>query len=900
LFTDVEVSTRLWDQEPDAMGAALARHDEILREGVVAHGGHLVKGRGDGVHAVFETADAAVRAAVACGLAMNAAQWVVSEPLRVRIGIHTGVAELRDGDYFGSAVNRAARLEGIAHGGQIVCSQATADLVRDTLPDGVALMDLGEHRLRDLSRPERVYQVSTTGLDTSFPPLRSLDAALSNLPLETSSFIGRDHELVQVAEALEQSRVVTLVGVGGVGKTRLALQAAAERLPDFADGVWLCELAGADDARSMHQLVAATLNIASRPGLGVRDSVVEYLGPKTLLLLLDNCEHVIDAAAELAQLVVAGCPHVRVLATSREPLAVDGERVRPVGSLATADEASAPTDRSKSDAVRLFLERAAEAQPEARWEDTDLFAIMELCRRLDGIPLAIELAAARVSSMTPGEIAGHLDERFRLLAGRRRGTVERHQTMRATVDWSYSLLEENERRVFDRLGVFAGSFTADAAVAVAGEDLDSWDILDALGALTSKSMLVADTTSDGVARYRMLETMRHYARERLGSADEEAEHWWARHAEYYAELARQVGDALLGPDELAWRRRLAAELDDLRAAVNWSLDTPADDCCIRIVAALNVQAAQYDTAGIGAWALQCEGRAGDASPGLRAAVLGAATWERFRSGDSQSITSALEALRDGLPPGWPSSYIPHMSLAAALLTQGRFEDANAAATEGHRALDAAAAPPSGHTHLHAIQVGLIEDTLEMRQHGDDALSNARESANPTALAVGWWAVSTSRSVEQPDEAYAAMQKCLTLIRRGAGDGVFTPGLGLAAALASRLGDFDEALTLLREAVLYGRDAGNRVGVFTAVDFAVQVFADRERYDIAATLAGAFETIGLASGNSLAERRQRVEKVEQAHTVLGDTAFAEAFGRGASMSYNEVLEYLLDQTGRDDY
>ncbi|HXY93240.1 MAG TPA: adenylate/guanylate cyclase domain-containing protein [Acidimicrobiia bacterium] len=893
LFTDLEVSTRLWEQEPDAMREALARHDLILRDAVAEHAGHVVKGTGDGIHAVFATADGAVGAAVDAQLALAAEQWAVSEPLRVRIGMHSGVAELREDDYFGSAVNRAARLMSVAHGGQVVCSQATADLARDSLLPGVALLDLGEHRLRDLSLPERVFQVDAPGLAREFAALASLDMLPGNVPSPTSSFVGREAELVALRDAVMGSRLVTLVGVGGVGKTRLVIRGTADLVADFTDGVWLCELAGADDAPSMHQLVAATLGIASRPGLDLRDSVAEFLGPKELLLVLDNCEHVIDAAAELAHLVIAKCPKVQVLATSREALALDGERIVRVGSL-TLPEAGITSDWSASDAVRLFVERAADARAGFEVDKTNIGAIVELCRRLDGMPLALELAAARVASMTPAEIAGHLDERFRLLSGRRRATVERHRTLRAALDWSYSLLDDTERVVFDRVGVFAGGFTADAAVAVVADDIGPWDVLDALASLTAKSMLVADPANDGDTRYRMLETMRHYARERLVTEDD-PEQWRGRHAEYYASLAREIGDALLGPDELAWRRRLAWELDDLRAAVNWSLDRPGDDRGVRIVAALHVQAAQYDSSGIGAWAQQCREPAEDAPAGVRTAVLGAAAWEAYRTADyPEAVALGEAALRDGLPRGWPSSYLPHVALAAGWAAQGRVDNSIAVAAAGHAALDAAGVSPVGHINLHCVQAGAADDHAQ--EHAEAALSLAQKFGNPTALAVGWLAVGMSCSVTDPRRALTAAHECIALIRDGAGDGVFIAALSLAALEATQLGDPEQALADLDEALRYGRDTGNRMAVASAVFAAARLFADLDRPVIAATLGGALAQ-SMSGATWAMAWAPRGAVIEELRTTLSSAEFDDAFGRGAEMSYDNVLQYLLTELTR---
>ncbi len=437
-------------------------------------------------------------------------------PLRVRMGIHSGHADVREGDYYGTAVNKAARLMSAAHGGQIVVSLATEELV----PDGaVELVDLGEHALRDLARPERVFQVAHPGLVREFPRISSLDAFGGNLPVQVTSFVGRDDDLDRIVAILDDSSLVTLTGTGGVGKTRLAVQVAAEVVPRFGDGAWFCELAAVDDGEAMAQVVSATLGCLQRPGLSLAQSVVEYLKLRELLLVLDNCEHLLDEASDFADAVVRSCPNVRVVATSREALDVAGERVVRVRSLDAPASSASGDELAQSAAVRLFTDRAVDAGAETAWDTLQLAAVGEICRRVDGIPLAIELAAARTASMSPADVATHLDERFRLLTGKRRGRVERHQTLRATVEWSYQLLDDDDRLVFDRLGVFAGTFDAPAAVAVAGgDDLDGWEITEALSSLVAKSMLVPETGADGTTRYGMLETLRQFARERLDDA----------------------------------------------------------------------------------------------------------------------------------------------------------------------------------------------------------------------------------------------------------------------------------------------------------------------------------------------------------------------------------------------
>ena len=501
LFTDLEGSTRLWEQYREAMPGALARHDEIVRSAIAAHGGQIVKSTGDGFHAVFVDAARAVEAAIEAQQALGNEAWSAPGGLRVRMGIHTGAAEFRGGDYPGTAVNRAARLMDLAHGGQVVCSHATADLAGDLVAEGVAFLDLGKHRLRDLSRAERVFQAVAPGLATEFPLLRSLDTLPGNLPLQLTSFVGRADELAAVARVLAESRLVTLTGVGGVGKTRLAMQVAAELLPQFADGAWLCELAAAADGVLMAHTVADAIGARQRDGRSMADSVVEFLRDRELLLVFDNCEHLLGDAAELTSAILRQCPRVRVLATSREALDVMGEQVVRLGSLPIPPVVAKLSVVTSSEAVRLFVDRATSARSGFTLGGANLDAVAEICRRLDGIPLAIELAAARVAAMTPADISAHLDERFRLLTGGRRSRVERHQTLRATLEWSYGLLDATERAVFDRLGVFVGSFDADAAEAVVGDDeLEHWDVLDALTGLVRKSMIVADAADDGTTR----------------------------------------------------------------------------------------------------------------------------------------------------------------------------------------------------------------------------------------------------------------------------------------------------------------------------------------------------------------------------------------------------------------
>jgi predicted ATPase len=547
---------------------------------------------GDGMAAVFASAREGVRAVLAQqGLA--AVDWgEVTGPLVARMGLWTGEGVLGGENYLNQPLNRCARLMAAGHGGQVLVSAATEVLVREELPDGCALADLGEHRLRDLARPVRIFQLAAPGLRMEFPPLRTLEAFAGNLPVQLSSFVGREDELAGVAAAVARSPLVTVTGPGGVGKTRLALQAAADQLPSFPDGAWLCELAPAGDEQMMAQAVLTALRARPRPGLSAAGSVVEFLRTRTaLLLVLDNCEHLAAAAAALAADVLRGCPGVRILATSRKPLGVGGEQVFGLRPLSLPPPEATLTAAGASDAVSLFAQRAAAARSDFALSPANVAAVGEICRHLDGIPLAIELAAARTAAMRPAEIAGLLDERFRLLTRGRSDAAVRQQTLQATVEWSYALLGQADRHVFNCLGVFPASFDADAAAGIAAADgVERWDILDSLTALVGQSMVVQEEGPDQASRYRLLETMRAYARQHL--ADGDLGRLQHRHAEYYAAFAERAGREVVGSAQLQWQPRIRAERDNLQAAVTWALASggQARPLAFRIAAALAVLA----------------------------------------------------------------------------------------------------------------------------------------------------------------------------------------------------------------------------------------------------------------------------------------------------------------------
>jgi predicted ATPase len=548
LFTDIEGSTRRWEADADAMRSALMVHDEVLRTTIEAHDGFLFSHTGDGVVAAFASPRAAVDAAVEAQRALE---------LPVRMGIATGEAELRDGDYFGTVLNRAARVMAAGHGGQILVADSTAGLL-----GGVELVNLGPRRLRDLPNPVTVFQLHAPGLGTEFPPLRGVDSNPGNLRPAMTSLIGRDTEVCDVQAAVHSHRLVTLVGVGGVGKTRLALEVATQLADEFVDGVWVFELAAVADPAAVPDAVAAVLGITQQPGNSVSESVASALEGRSRLLVFDNCEHVVDSVADLIEAIFAHSATVKILATSREGLGVADEQLWLVPSL----DVGAGIE---SAAANLFIDRARSVDSGFLVAD-QAAAVVEVCRRLDGIPLAIELAASRVASMTAGEINDRLDDRFRLLVGSRRG-LGRHQTLRQAVAWSYELLDDAEKVLLDRLSIFVGGFDLESACAVAAsEHIDDLAVLDLLDALVRKSLLVANRSS-GRTRFSMLETIRQFAEERLvpsGGAGEVR----TAHARYFADRESDILALWDSPRQREAYEWFVTEFANLRAAFRWVAD----------------------------------------------------------------------------------------------------------------------------------------------------------------------------------------------------------------------------------------------------------------------------------------------------------------------------------------
>jgi predicted ATPase/class 3 adenylate cyclase len=656
-FTDIEGSTRRWERHGVAMEDAVRRHDALMRASIHAHDGHVFKTIGDAFCAAFSRPENAVAAMLDAQFRLATADFSAVDGLRVRAAIHTGTTDEREGDYFGTVVNRVARLLSIAHGGQVLISGATAQLLHGDLPADATLRDLGEHRLKDLVKPERVYQLIAPGLPEEFPSLRSLEALPNNLPAMLTSFIGRETELAEITALLGSHRLVTVCGTGGIGKTRTSLQVAANMLDGSGDGVWLIELAPLTTGAYIPSTVAQVFGV-SLPSQGDPvEHLARALKEKRALLVFDNCEHLVEPVAHVVAAILRAAPLVKVLASSRQPLGIGGEQAYRLAPLAVpAGTGEVPVTASAiggSEAIALFCERARAADRRFALTDENAPVVADICRRLDGIPLAIELAAARVNMLGPRSLRDGLDERFRVLTGGRRDVLPRHQTLRALIDWSYDLLEERERMLFRRLATFVNGFTLEGAVAfgsIAGDDgdtahdLDELASLDVLTSLVDKSLVQAEPQGD-LLRYRLLESIRAYAREKLAAAEEEPA-CISRHLRYLCErfaAARERWDQTGNATEID--ESLAIELEDVRAA----LDAAARDASAGGASLLAAIGATWIHIG-----LESEGRTriestlgalGEDEFMLRARLLSTLSWLAGNAGHKErALESASEAV----------------------------------------------------------------------------------------------------------------------------------------------------------------------------------------------------------------------------------------------------------------
>jgi predicted ATPase len=865
LFTDIEGSTRRWEADADEMRAALAEHDEVLRSAIESHGGFLFKHTGDGVVAAFSSPKSAVDAAVA-------AQRVLELP--VRMGLATGEAEMGDGDYFGAVLNRAARVMAAGHGGQILLADSTAGLL-----SGVDLLDLGPRRLRDVPTPVGVFQVCAPGLRTEFPPLRALDTTPGNLRPATTSLIGRESEVTEIESAVRTHRLVTLTGVGGVGKTRLATEVAARLVDEFPDGGWLFELAAVSDAAAVPDAVAAVLGITQQPGKSVSESVAAALEGRVRLLVFDNCEHVLDAAADLVDAILKRSATVKVLATSREGLGVLDEQVWPVRSL----DAAAGIE---SAAVSLFVERAQGISPGFSMADGDeAAAVTEICQRLDGIPLAIELAASRMASMTASEVLDRLDHRFRLLVGSRRG-VARHHTLRHAVAWSYDLLDDAEKALLVRCSVFAGGFDLESAWAMAGLDaVDDFAVLDLLDALVRKSLLVADRSS-GRTRFSMLETIRQFAEEQLVAGGEATEVRIA-HARYFAGRETDIMALWDSPRQREAYTWFTVELSNLRTAFRWAADQDDLDtaAAIAIYAAfLGIYVEQYEPV---AWAEELVDPARVIGH-RRLAQLYMMAAQCYVAG---RIDDAVGYAEDG-----------KLAIASGRFDQVRYEfeaslsGAYMAKGDTEQWVDLCRNMIARWPDAHTYALARLVLALVIAGAGNEAvaasgslLAAADATENPHVVSVALFAYGLARRDSDPVAAYDVLRRGLKVAQDSGNRQSESNLAAISSMLAATHGNPMDALDYISLAIRNHYDSGSFSLLPQPLAALASLFDQHGRYEPAATISRFASTPFTRRAFP-----EIVGVIAHLRNVLGDPAYESLARKGATMTTAAMATYAYDQ------
>ncbi len=904
LFTDIEGSTALLRRlGEDDYAQVLAGHHALIRSALAAHGGREVDTQGDGFFAVFSSPRACVAAVLQMQQGIETHAWPAGERVRVRMGIHCGEAARTATGLVGLEVHRAARVAAVAHGGQVLVSEAAAVLVRDGLPPGAALTDLGSHRLKDLGRPERIFQLQAAGLPAQFPPLRSLGnpALPNNLPAQLSVFIGRDREISEVRALVESSRLVTLTGAGGAGKTRLGLQVAAELLDGSGDGVWVAELAAVTDEDAVPAAIYEALRLTGQAGRPVLEALLDALALQDVLILLDNCEHLIGGCAKTAEAIVRRCPRVHLLATSREPLGIGGEvlyRV-PSMSLPGPGDSGLPVPGS-SDAVALFADRARAYGVALPVDVQTAPMVVSICRRLDGMPLAIELAAARLRSMSLRELHDRLDQRFRLLTGGSRTALKRQQTLRATVEWSYSLLTGAEQLLLARLSVFAGGFDLDAAEAVCGSGrLDVLDIADLLGSLVDKSLVVAEQAGGGL-RYRLLETIRLFAAERLAEAGgEEAAAVAAGHCAHFLAVAEAAAAYLAGPDQGSWLSRLDADQANLRRAAQHAAGGPDGTAVVlRLGVALwrywEARSREQEAFALLASALQRPDARAD--PGLFAAALFAAAWVGCFVDVTAARHFAEQAVQVARPLGDDRLLISALTvLCAAHYWAGEPEAAlpfGQESVERARRLgdDDILLGLSLHNYLIPLDTidparspPLYTEAFACTERSGDYLTSCDLYNNAGVAALDAGDLPAARAHLEA-AAHAAQQI--------GWEHPFVP-LNLGD-LQRAEGDRDGARSTFEAALRASRRNGHSMGMAIACHCLARLASDAGDWHRAAVLHGAAQVFRDRTGSPWTESiaRERRDSLDQARAQIGDEQLERTYAHGMALSLDQALDLAL--------
>ena len=901
LFSDIEGSSLKWLNHRAAMQDALRAHDDIVRSAIATHGGEVFKTGGDAFNAAFRRPSDAIGAAINAQQALARHEWSAVGGLAVRMAVHVGTAEKREGDYFGPALNRVARLLTLGHGGQVLVTSSAAELVAAQRENRHTLRHLGAHPLDDPLQAVGVHQVDVPGLPHEFPPLRTTEHRPTNLPRQPTALIGRDAELERLRALLSQNQLVTVTGTGGVGKTRITLEAGTRLLDRFPDGAWLVELAAISDAALVPGAVTTALDIDTSSAKTPLEAMVSRLKSQDLLLLLDNCEHVIDAVAAMVEALIAAAPKVRVLISSQEPLGIAGEQIFRLPSLAVPKETQVRSEEAlQSGAVALFTERAKAADPRFSLDDRNASTVAAICRRLDGIPLAIEMAAARAPMLGVDRLAQKLDERFRVLTGGRRTALPRQQTLRATLDWSYGLLSERERTVLRRLAIFAGGFTLDGAGRVAGDDaIDEFEVIDRLSHLVARSLVVADTDENAGTRYRLLETTRAYALEKLAEAVESAD-TERRHATFMRDLFERAYAEWHTTPDVEWRNTYLPERDNLRNALDWAFGPNGDKTIgIDIAGASHEMWSQLSLDAEGrqrmeAMASRVDETISPASSG-RFWKAFARFWSNIspaRTAEARSRAAALFRAAN-LPAELGETLVGY---AMALPPESE-DDAQKALAEAWPLVERSGRPRviADYYRTCAFRVMASNPALA-RDHFESALRHFRRAgAERSALGTANNLADFTWSTLDLDAAVASMREAIALIRKSPVSGKTGLGQGLgnlSGALTER-GDLDEAFAAMSEAIPLISETG---WFYRFGDHFALRLAKVGHGDAAARLLGYAEAehARFKAHRQHNEARARASVLRILNEAMSPAELAQRMAEGAKLTEDEAAQLALTQ------
>jgi len=887
LFTDIENSTPLWEQYPEEMKSALAKHDALLKETIEKNNGQIIKTTGDGFHAVFSTAIDAVKASLDAQRNFQTSE--VSETsevsLRVRMGLHTGEAELRDGDYYGSTLNRAARIMSIGHGGQILLSETTLQISREHLSENINVLDLGQHQLKGLSRTETIYQISLPDLQQEFPALKSLMQATNNLPTQLTSFIGRERELAEAKSKLENARLLTLIGPGGTGKTRLSVQIATDQLGNFKDGVWLVELAPISDSNLINTTIASVFDLREVQDIPISTILIDFLRAKNLLLILDNCEHIVEASAEATDQILQSCPGLKVLASSREALGIDGETVYRVPSL------------KENEAIRLFADRATKAEPRFELTDENALHVTQICSRLDGIPLAIELAAARVKMFTPRQIAERLDDRFKLLTGGSRTALPRQQTLRALIDWSYQSLNEVEQRALRHLAVFSGGWLFEAAESVIGGD----EAMEGLLGLVNKSLVNVEE-KNSLSRYRFLETIRQYAMEKLLESGEAAE-IRNRFLDHVLKMAESSSLGLFSSEIEEHLDIFEADHDNIRSALKWALENHPDKALQLIhhvgsywsVRDHNTEAIQWCSAALN----KTENTEGlDMERARVYIVLG---WSCVTTGDHRQGRAASEqAMKLGQKTNDPSTVArAYGTLALACVFLGDYSTAYQAAEEG----DAYSREHGLRNELAFILASRSQmaytadnDIVKAKQYLEEAEKLSREEGFRWAYSFSAYGLARVAGIlGDMETARAQFARSEEIARQMGNNRIIYSSQSELAHILREHGELEEALQTYINLLPKWKDLGHRSAVAHELECIAFILIKKGNHTNAVKLLGAAEGIreDIDSSMTKFEEIEYQKEISFLQAAMDKAAFEQLWEEGKQLKLNDAIEFATN-------